>query len=176
MVAPRYRNYRMLVQTTSVNVDCRKLEWRECFISCIIGCHTPARVVKEDEESRSEPHGTPKHNSELCSRIAHYSAARNRHFWRDTTDTRFGQQPHIAQGHTSCRNKENRNTKVHGDGGLGQVKPAREPVSSRPKPCTSLKKVPKILPVRLSLSAFVGSKQAVVRDRLFPQNPPGSRI
>ena len=57
------------------------------FISCIIGCHTPARVVKEDEENRSEPHGTPKHNSELCSRIAHHSTARNRHFWRDTTDT-----------------------------------------------------------------------------------------
>ena len=76
----------MLVQTASINVDCRKAEWLECFISCIIGCHTPARVVKEDEGSRSEPHGTPKHNSELCSRIAHYSTARNRHFWRDTTD------------------------------------------------------------------------------------------
>ena len=76
----------MLVQTASVNVDCRKAEWLECFISCIIGCHTPARAVKGDEESRSEPHGTSKHNSELCSRIAHYSTARNRHFWRDTTD------------------------------------------------------------------------------------------
>ena len=79
----------MLVQTASVNVDCRKAEWFECYISCVIGCHTPARVVKEDEESRSEPHGTPKHNSELCSRIAHYSTARNRHFWRDTTDNRL---------------------------------------------------------------------------------------
>ena len=77
----------VLVQTASVNVDCRKTEWLGCFISCIIGCQTPARVVKEDEESRSEPHGTPKHNLELCSRIAHYSTARNRHFWRDTTDT-----------------------------------------------------------------------------------------
>ena len=77
----------MLVQTASVNVNCRKAEWFECFISCIIGCHTPARVVKEDEESRNEPHGTPKHNSELCSRTAHYSTARNRHFWRDTTET-----------------------------------------------------------------------------------------
>ena len=77
----------LLVQTASVNVDCRKAEWLECFILCIIGCHTPARVVKEDEESRGEPHDTPKHNSELCSRIAHYSTARNRHFWRDTTDT-----------------------------------------------------------------------------------------
>ena len=52
----------LLVQTASVNVDCRKAEWLECFISCIISCHTPARVVKEDEESRSEPHDTPKHN------------------------------------------------------------------------------------------------------------------
>ena len=78
---------RLLVQTASVNVDCRKAEWLECFISCIIGWHTPARVLKEDEESRSEPHGTPKHNPELCGRIAHYSTARNRHFWRDTTDT-----------------------------------------------------------------------------------------
>ena len=60
----------MLVQTASVNVDCRKAEWLLCFISCTIGCHTPARIVKEDEESRSEPHGTPKQNSELCSRIA----------------------------------------------------------------------------------------------------------
>ena len=77
----------LLVQTASINVDCRKAERLECFISCIIGCHTPARVVKEDEESRSGPHGTPKHNPELCSRIAHYSTARNRHFWRDTTDT-----------------------------------------------------------------------------------------
>ena len=40
----------MLVQTASVNVDCRKAEWLECFIPCIIGCHTPAKVVKEDEE------------------------------------------------------------------------------------------------------------------------------
>ena len=55
----------MFVQTASVNVDCRKAEWLECFISCIIGCHTPAGVVKVDEERRSEPHGTSKHNSEL---------------------------------------------------------------------------------------------------------------
>ena len=80
----------LLVQNASVNVDCRKAEWLEFFISCIIGCHTPARVVKEDEERRCEPHGTPKHNSELCSRIAHYSTARDRHFWRNTTDTPSG--------------------------------------------------------------------------------------
>ena len=33
-----------------------------------------------------------------------------------------------------------RNTEVHGGGGLELVKPAREPASSRPKPCASLKK------------------------------------
>ena len=77
----------MLMQTASVNVDCRKAEWFEYFISSIIGCHTPARVVKEDEESRTEPHGTSNYNSGLCGRIAHYSTARNRHFWTDTTDT-----------------------------------------------------------------------------------------
>ena len=38
------------------------------------------------------------------------------------------------------RNKENRNTEVHGGGGLELVKPAREPASSRPKPCAFLKK------------------------------------
>ena len=60
LLRPRFRIMR-LVQTASVNVDCRKAEWLECFISCIIGFHKPARVAKEDEESRrSEPHGTPK--------------------------------------------------------------------------------------------------------------------
>ena len=54
----------MLVQTALVNVDCRKAEWLVSFISCIIGCHTPARVVKEDEERRSEPHGTPKNTTQ----------------------------------------------------------------------------------------------------------------
>ena len=38
------------------------------------------------------------------------------------------------------RNKEIRNTEVHGGGGLELVKPAREPASSRPKPCAFLKK------------------------------------
>ena len=38
------------------------------------------------------------------------------------------------------RNKENRNTEVHGGGGLELVKPAREPASSRPKPYAFLKK------------------------------------
>ena len=46
----------------------------------------------------------------------------------------------VSQGHTLYRNKKNRNTEVHGGGGLELVKPAREPASSRPKPCASLKK------------------------------------
>ena len=54
--------------------------------------------------------------------------------------TSFDQQFQVSQGHTSYKNKENRNTEVHGGGGLELVKPAREPASSRPKPCASLKK------------------------------------
>ena len=54
--------------------------------------------------------------------------------------TSFDQQVQVSQGHTSYKNKENRNTEVHGGGGLELVKPAREPASSRPKPCAPLKK------------------------------------
>ena len=43
----------------------------------------------------------------------------------------------VPQGH---KNKENSTTEVHGSGDLELVKPAREPASSRPKPCASLKK------------------------------------
>ena len=43
------------------------------------------------------------------------------------------------------------------------MKPAREPASSPPKPCASLKIAPRILSVRRSLLAFVGRKQTVVR-------------
>ena len=55
------------------------------------------------------------------------------------------------------------------------MKPAREPASSRPKPCASLKN-----PTNLARSplhvALVGRKMTVVRDQLFPQKPPGSRF
>ena len=55
------------------------------------------------------------------------------------------------------------------------MKPARKPVSSRPKPCASLKS-----PTNLARSplhvALVGRKMTVVRDQLFPQKPPGSRF
>ena len=79
----------------------------------------------------------------------------------------FDQQVKVSQGHTSNKNKENWNTEVHGvtpagtsneldvqngweenthththgGGGLELVKPVREPASSRPKICASLKKV-----------------------------------
>ena len=54
--------------------------------------------------------------------------------------TSFDQQFQVAQGHTLYRKKKNRNTEVHGGGGLELVKPARGPASSRPKPCASFKK------------------------------------
>ena len=52
-------------------------------------------------------------------------------------------------------------------GGLESLKLAREPASSRSKPCVSLKNDPKILPVRRCSLAFVGRKQIVVREVSF---------
>ena len=52
--------------------------------------------------------------------------------------TRFDQQAQVSQRHISHKNKENRNTEVHGDGGSELVEPAREPAFSRLKPCASL--------------------------------------
>ena len=54
--------------------------------------------------------------------------------------TSFDQQVQVSQDHTLYRNNKNWNTEVHSGGGLELVKPAREPASSRPKPCASLKK------------------------------------
>ena len=89
----------------------------------------------------------------------------------------FDQQAQVSQGHTSSfKNKGNWNSEVHGGGGLELVIPAREPASSRPKPCASLKNAQRILPVRRSLVALVGRKQNVVRDHLFSQKPPNSRL
>ena len=65
------------------------------------------------------------------------------HYQRSQTNyapTRFDQRVQVSQGHTSYKKKRNRNTEVHGGGGLKLVKPAREAASSRPKPCASLKK------------------------------------
>ena len=53
------------------------------------------------------------------------------------------------------------------------MKLAREPASSRPKPCASLKRPHES---SLLLVALVGRKMTVVRDQLFPQKPPGSRF
>ena len=44
-------------------------------------------------------------------------------------------QAQVSRGHKSCRNKKKMIYEVHGGGGLELVKPAREPASSRPKPC-----------------------------------------
>ena len=69
---------------------------------------------------------------------------------------------------TSCRNMETCSTEVHGGGGLELAKVACEPVSSRPKPCASLKNAPEILPVRRSLLALV-------HKSAFPSEPPPVR-
>ena len=53
------------------------------------------------------------------------------------------------------------------------MKPAREPASSRPKLCASLKNAPRILPVRGSLLTLVERKQTAVRYQLFSQKPEG---
>ena len=55
------------------------------------------------------------------------------------------------------------------------MKLAREPASSRPKPCASLKKPHESCP----FAAPCGPRRKendVVRDQLFPQKPPGSRF
>ena len=52
----------------------------------------------------------------------------------------FDQQAQVSLGHISYRKKENINTAVHSGGGLELEKPARGPVSTRRKPCASLKK------------------------------------
>ena len=88
----------------------------------------------------------------------------------------FGQQAQVFQGPTSCRSKKKCSTEVHGGGGLEPAKLTRDPASTRPKPCVSLKNAPRILPVRRSLLAFIGRKQTVVREQFSPQKPPGMRL
>ena len=87
--------------------------------------------------------------------------------------TSFDQRIQVSQGHTPYKNKENRNTEVHGGGGLDLVRPGREPASSRPKPCASLKNSHKSCPFA---APFAKRKMTVVRHQLFPQKPPGSRL
>ena len=55
------------------------------------------------------------------------------------------------------------------------MKPAREPASSRPEPCASLKP-PTNLARSPLLVTLLGRKMTVVRHQLFPQKPPGSSL
>ena len=52
---------------------------------------------------------------------------------------------------------------------------ARDSIQSSKAPCIP-EKGPRILSVRRSLLALVERKQTVVRDQIFPQEPPGSRL
>ena len=91
--------------------------------------------------------------------------------WRNHAPISFDQQAWVSQGHTLCRNKENWNAEVHG-GGVLELKPAREPAYSRPKPCASLEKPHESCPFAAPCWPL---DQTVVRDQLFPQKPPGLR-
>ena len=55
------------------------------------------------------------------------------------------------------------------------MEPVREPASSPPKPCASLKKNTNLARSPL-LVALVGRNKTVVRHQLFPQKPPGSNL
>ena len=57
----------------------------------------------------------------------------------------FYQQAQVSQGHNARKKKCS--TEVHSGGGLELVKTAREPASSRPKPCASLKHSQESCPV-----------------------------
>ena len=59
---------------------------------------------------------------------------------KNNPPTSFDQQIQVSQGHTLYKKRENCNTEAHGGGGLELVKPVREPASSRPKVCASMKK------------------------------------
>ena len=86
------------------------------------------------------------------------------------------EQAHNSQGHTSYRNKENRNIDVYGDGSLELVRLAHEPASSLPKPCASLKTPHESCPLAAPYWPSQRKKKTVVRDQLFPRTPRGSRI
>ena len=77
--------------------------------------------------------------------------------WTNPALTSFDQQAQFSQDHTSYRN---RNTEVHGGGGLELVKPAREPASSRPKPCASREK-----PMKCSRSLLLVGPRRKKTDR-----------
>ena len=71
--------------------------------------------------------------------------------------------------HHHAKNRRTYNTEVDGGGGLMLVKTAREPASSRLQPRASRKKSHKSFPFAVGI-------QTVVRDQLFPQKAPGSRL
>ena len=104
-----------------------------------------------------------------CCRLPTTSAFNSKR--TNHTPITFDQQAQVSQGHTSCRNKENRNTEVHDGGDLEPVKLACDRASSRPKPCASLENFRRILSVRRALFAFVGRKQTMVKDHIYPQKP-----
>ena len=83
-------------------------------------------------------------NDSDCCRLPTTSALSNKE--DKLPSSQFDQQVQVPQGHTSYKNKKKWNTEVHGGGCLELVKSAREPASSRPKPCASLKKPHKYCP------------------------------
>ena len=87
----------------------------------------------------------------------------------------FDQQAQVSQGRASYEIRKI-GTEVHGGGGLELIKPAREPASSRPKSCSTLKKPHESCPFATPCWLFVGRNQTVVRHQLFPQKPLGSRL
>ena len=56
------------------------------------------------------------------------------------------------------------------------MKPAREPASSRPKLCASLKKPHESCPFAAPCGPRRKKRPTVVRHHIFPQKPPGSRL
>ena len=56
------------------------------------------------------------------------------------------------------------------------MKSAREPASSRPKPCASLKKPHESYPFAAPCAPLLGKKMTLIRHQLFPQKHPGSRL
>ena len=77
-------------------------------------------------------------------------------------------KPKFLKATHHAEKQKNCSSEVHG-GGLEPVKLARNPASSCPKPCASLKNAPRILALR-------GKKQSLVRDEPCPQKLPGSRL
>ena len=76
-----------------------------------------------------------------CCRLPTTSVVSNKADKLRSNQYFFKSRVQVSQGHTSYKKQENRNTEVQGGGGPELVKPAREPASSRPKPCASFHSV-----------------------------------